>query len=51
MALIFYQNRDFYLSEQTLSLNLFFTKLGMPPYRHIAEPARPGGRGSQQITG
>ena len=37
MALIFYQNRDFYLSEHTISLNLFFTQFGMPPIANATQ--------------
>lgn len=31
MGMILYQNREFYLNEQTLVLNFLFTKLEMPP--------------------
>ena len=37
MALIIYQNHDFYLDEQTLSLNFFSVKLEMPPFANATQ--------------
>lgn len=37
IALFFYQNREFYLGEQTLSLNLFFTQWDSPPVAHATQ--------------
>ena len=35
MALIVYQNREFYLSEQTLTLNLYVAEFGLPPLANV----------------
>lgn len=37
MAMIIYQNRDFYLVEQTLSLDFAFAKLEMPPLANATQ--------------
>jgi len=37
MALIVYQNREFYLSEQTLSLNLYVAEFGLPPLANVTQ--------------
>ena len=37
MALIVYQNREFYLSEQTLTLNLYVVELGLPPLANVTQ--------------
>jgi len=37
MALIIYQNRDFYLREQTLSLNLYVAEFGLPPLANVTQ--------------
>ncbi|WP_372682784.1 LapA family protein [Desulfosarcina sp.] len=37
MALIIYQNREFYLSEQTLTLNLYVAQFGLPPLANVTQ--------------
>ncbi len=37
MALIIYQNREFYLSEQTLTLNLYVAEFGLPPLANVTQ--------------
>lgn len=37
MALIIFQNRDYYLSEHALSLNLIFTKVEIPPIFNVTQ--------------
>jgi len=37
MALIIYQNREFYLREQTLTLNLYVAELGLPPLANVTQ--------------
>jgi len=37
MALIIYQNREFYLSEQTLTLNLYVAHFGLPPLANVTQ--------------
>lgn len=37
MALIVYQNREFYLREQTLSLNVYVAEFGMPPLANVTQ--------------
>ena len=37
MTLIVYQNREFYLSEQTLTLNLYVAQFGLPPLANVTQ--------------
>ncbi len=37
MALIVYQNREFFFSEQTLSLNLYVAQFGLPPLANVTQ--------------
>jgi len=37
IALLLYQNRDFYMGEQILSLNLFFAHWETPPVAHATQ--------------
>lgn len=37
MAIIIIQNRDYYLSEHTLSLNLIFTRVEIPPIFNVTQ--------------
>ncbi len=37
MALIVYQNREFYLSEQTLTLDLYVSQFGLPPLANVTQ--------------
>lgn len=37
MTLIIYQNREFYLSEHTLSLDLYITEFRVPPLANVTQ--------------
>jgi len=37
MALIIFQNREFYLREQTLSLDLYIAEFGLPPLANVTQ--------------